>query len=305
MSVKTIDFTCKHDVLIRSADGMLLPMDTPYFEYDCIAPGTWRIRSDGDVSYLVEGEREAIVIDSGYGAGNLRDYCQTLTVKPLRCIINTHDHFDHTANNAYFDKAYMTEATRPLATIPYPSFDGIDFPRDYPVEIVKDGDKIDLGGRTLEVIEIPDHAVGSIALLDSRERILFSGDEITTGFKWVNGTVDTVLEQMKRLHGRKDEFDVIWTGQGESCSPHTIRQYVETMEYLLNGGTGEPGMGYFPPRRRAMEPDPQYAGITIYERGRTRPCDQKLDPKGGKGKGIHHVSRFGALVVYNPAKLRA
>ena len=71
----------------------------------------------------------------------------------------------------------MSAATKPLATIPFPSFAGIDFPRDYPVQIVGDGDVIPLKGRELLVFEIPDHAVGSLAFLDRKERILFSGDE--------------------------------------------------------------------------------------------------------------------------------
>lgn len=305
MSIQGIDFSCKHDVLIQDEDGTLLPMDTPYFECDCIAPGTWRIRSDGDVSYLVEGDQEAIVIDSGYGAGDIRAYCQSLTAKPVRCIINTHDHFDHTANNAYFDKAYMTKATRPLATIPYPSFEGIDFPRDYPVEIVKEGDKIDLGGRCLEVIEIPDHAVGSIALLDSRERILFSGDEITNAFKWINGSVAAVLEQMEKLCRRKDEFDVIWTGPGNSCEPHILNQYAETLRYILSGGEGEPGMGCHLPARQAKKQNPALIGRTVYERGAPRPGDQRQNSI-QKGRGdVYHVSRFGVLVIYHPDRLRA
>lgn len=44
----------------------------------------------------------------GYGAGDIRAYCQTLTKKPLSKIANTHHHFDHTANNSYFDLAYMS-----------------------------------------------------------------------------------------------------------------------------------------------------------------------------------------------------
>ncbi|MCD8124032.1 MAG: MBL fold metallo-hydrolase, partial [Lachnospiraceae bacterium] len=102
-----IDFSCKHDILIRDEDGTLRPMDEPYFESEKVADGTWRILSDGDYSYLVEGENEAAVIDSGYGCGNLREYCQTLTDKPVKIIFNTHDHFDHTANNSYFECAYI------------------------------------------------------------------------------------------------------------------------------------------------------------------------------------------------------
>ncbi|MCD7856234.1 MAG: MBL fold metallo-hydrolase [Clostridiales bacterium] len=291
MSAREIDFSCKHNVLIQDEDGVCLPVDVPYFESEYIAPGTWRIRTDGDAIYLVEGEREAIVIDSGYGVGNLRMYCQTLTQKPVHCIVNTHDHFDHTANNAYFEKAYMTEATRPLATIPFPSFAGIDFPRDYPVELVRDGDKIDLGGRTLEVLEIPDHAVGSIALLDSREGILFSGDEITASFKLINTSVENVLGQMRKLQSCKGEFDRICPGPGGPCGPEVIDQYAETLEYLLRGGKGAPGMGFLP---RRPQP-PSQGGPIVYDRFRARPCDMKIDQT---PRRLNHADLFGVLVIY-------
>ena len=158
-----IDFSCKHDIWLEDEDGSLQRMDEPFFKSWEIAPGTWKILSDGDFSYLLEGDDEAILIDSGYGAGNIREYAQSLTEKPLSRICNTHDHFDHTANNCYFDLAYMSAETRPLATRPFPSFQGIAFPRDYPVEIVDDGDVIPLTGRDLKVIKIPDHAVGQDA----------------------------------------------------------------------------------------------------------------------------------------------
>ncbi len=297
MQTKQIDFSCKHDVMIRNEDGLCLPMDVPYFESESIAPGTWRLHSDGDAMYLVEGEKEAIVIDSGYGAGNLREYCQSLTGKPIRGIINTHDHFDHTANNAYFPRAYMTAATRPLATRPFPSFAGIDFPRDYPVEIVKNGDRIDLGGRTLEVIEIPDHAVGSIALLDSRERILFSGDEIIGGFKMVNTSLENVRDQFRRVWQRRDAFDVIWPGPGGACRPELVKKYLDSIEYLLAGGEGKPGMGFSVQEAKAQTTDEN--GHTVYRRFQARPCDIKVDQKAGQQ---YHVDQFGALLIYQPAR---
>ena len=172
-----IDFSCKHDIWLEDEDGSLQRMDMPFFRAWPVAPGTWRILSDGDYSYLVEGDDEAILIDSGYGAGNIREFAGTLTDKPVSRIANTHDHFDHPANNSYFDLAYMSAQTQPLATRPFPSFEGIDFPRDYPVQLVTDGDIIPLAGRPLRVFFIPDHAVGSLAFLDEKERILFSGDE--------------------------------------------------------------------------------------------------------------------------------
>lgn len=302
MSVEVIDFSCKHNVLIMGPDGSCIPMDEPYFESELISPGTWRIRTDGDAIYLVEGDNEAIVIDSGYGAGNLRKYCQCLTDKPVYHIVNTHDHFDHTANNAYFEKAYMSEKTVPLATIPFPSFEGIDFPRNYPIEVVREGDKIELGNRTLEVFELPDHAVGSIALLDSREKILFAGDEIVSNFKKINGKIEEVLRQYKKLRNRKDEIRVIWPGPGEACSPDIIDQYIETFEYILNGGEAKPGFGMMGHGSKQDEKIGVPDGVIIYERFHARPCDMKLKHELGAST-LRHVDRFGTRIVFDDSNL--
>ena len=300
MSIDLIDFSCKHDVMIRNQDGTMLPMDVPYYESQLIAPGTWVIHSDGDASYLVEGDNEAIVIDSGYGAGNLRQYCRTLTSKPVNCIINTHEHFDHTANNAYFDKAYMSAAAVPLATIPFKSFEGIDFPRDYPIEVVKEGDIIDLGGRTLEIFEAPDHGVGSILMLDSREHILFSGDELGDFFKKVNTTVENVLGQLKKLQARIDDISAIWSGQGKCCRKEIIADYISALEYILDGGETEPGPGLpggGPKFFKSEDPS-----VTVYERFKARPCDMGIVHE--LGGDIRHMFVNGLLVMYDATKLR-
>jgi glyoxylase-like metal-dependent hydrolase (beta-lactamase superfamily II) len=185
----------------------------------------------------VEGDDEALMIDTGYGAGNIREYAQSLTDKPLRNVVNTHDHFDHTANNAYFDCAFMSEKTKPLATIPFPSFEGIDFPRDYPIQVIGEGYVFHLGGRNLEVFEIPDHAVGSIALLDDRERILFSGDEITAMGKRLNGSVERFLGFLKKLEARRGEYDRLCGGP-EILAADWIEKYIENMEHILAGNEG-------------------------------------------------------------------
>jgi glyoxylase-like metal-dependent hydrolase (beta-lactamase superfamily II) len=170
------------------------------------------------------------------------------------------------------------------------------------VEIVKEGDKLDLGGRTLEVIEIPDHACGSIALLDSRERILFSGDEVIGFFKKINGTIDKVLEQMKKLRDRNSEFDIIWPGPGDSCSPQIIDRYIETLEYLKAGGVGEPGFGLNFPQKEPQPESQPIEGKTIYDRFKARPCDQKVQNQ-SPDEEIYHINKFGILVIYDKAKL--
>ena len=53
--------------------------------------------------------------------------------------------------------------------------------KNYAINILKDGDVIDLGGRIVEVISIAAHHEGSIALLDRTDRLLFTGDELESG----------------------------------------------------------------------------------------------------------------------------
>lgn len=295
-----IDFSCKHDVMIEDPDGTLRPMDEPYFISEKIAPGTWRVRSDGDSSYLLEGSEQAIVIDSGYGAGSIRDYCQSLTDKPVKYIINTHDHFDHTANNSYFEKAYMTAASKELATIPFPSFEGIDFPRDYPVEIVKDGDVIDIGDRPLEIFELPDHAVGSIAILDTKQRILFSGDEINGGFKMINTTAENVRKQFQHIWDRKDDFDIICSGTSQTSPASVIQTYLDIFDEILAGNPGTPGFGFGGggPQDKKKEHDPD---MVVYERFHARPCDMKIEKD---KKDLRHIKKDGIMVMFTPDNVR-
>lgn len=235
-----IDFSCKHDVLLEDENGKRLPMDVPYFHSSLIAPGTWQISSDGDYFYLVEGENEALVIDGGYGCGNPRAYCQSLTEKPVKHIANTHDHFDHTANNCYFDCAYMSKETQPLATIPFPSFSGINFPRNYPVVIIDEGYVFDLGGREIETFKCPDHAVGSLLFLDKKEGILFCGDELCMPFgKELNGSVEHAYKMFGKLQDRIDEIKILYGGPGKG-EKDTIIRLRRNMKYIMSGHEGIP-----------------------------------------------------------------
>lgn len=234
-----IDFSCKHHILILNLDGSYSPMDEPFYQAEQIAPNTWKILSSGDFSYLVAGDNEAVSIDTGYGAGNIRDYLQTLTDKPVRNVINTHRHFDHTANNSYFEKALMHPAAFEYATIPYASFAGIDFPRNYERAALREGDVYDLGGRTLEVFWIPDHTPDGIALLDRKERIFFIGDELMPWGKELNVPLGTFVGYLEKLLAHRKEFDRMFAGAGET-DPAYLDRYYACAQAILGGEYGQP-----------------------------------------------------------------
>ena len=69
-NMEPIDHSCLHDILIEDEEGNIQPMDEPYFKAKEIAPGTWQVLSDGDYTYVLEGDDELICIDGGSGAGS-------------------------------------------------------------------------------------------------------------------------------------------------------------------------------------------------------------------------------------------
>lgn len=298
--MKEIDFSCKHDRLIRRPDGRLVPMDQPCYEATEIAPGTWQILSSGDYHYLLAGDGEAIAIDTGYGAGNLREFLEELCGLPVKSVINTHDHFDHTANNGYFDLAYMAEETIALATLPFPSFAGIDFPKAPAVKAVGDGHIIPLPGRELEIIKIPDHAVGSIAILDRKQRLLFTGDEFMPGIKWLNGTVESFLRNMKKLMAHRHEFDRLCGGPGIMDAEEADIHF-EAAKLMLTGEHGEKA----PPKSPPSLENEIVEGHIVYDCRAPHPEDRGGgDPKRIKAKP--HVFMYkGRRFEFDKSKLYA
>lgn len=150
--------------------------------------GTWFINfmNGTENMYLLEGDERALLIDTGYGAGNLRAFVEKLTNKPI-VVVNTHFHPDHAAGNGEFEIVYMSKGAEmdapstlnpgavpfDLTKLPYP---------DYQKIYVGEGDVIELGNRTIEVLDVkPAHCNSSLFFLDRKEGMLFCGDEIDAG----------------------------------------------------------------------------------------------------------------------------
>ena len=150
-------------------------------------PGPGRLPGWGYViSYLVLGNERAMLIDTGFGISDLKRYVKTLTDLPL-VVINTHVHPDHSGGNAQFGTVYVgeheTEETDDgvlFYQIPgqRDACDAVKRAGSYRFVHLHDGERIDLGGRVLRVVEIPGHTKGSIALFDENTGLLLSGDAI-------------------------------------------------------------------------------------------------------------------------------
>jgi glyoxylase-like metal-dependent hydrolase (beta-lactamase superfamily II) len=158
------------------------------------------------ISYLVLGEREALLFDTGMGIGPIARVVKELTSLPVT-VLNSHTHFDHVGGNADFERvlALDTPYTRanlrgfPPASLRGevadealcrglpPGFEAAAYhTRAWTAaRFVADGHRVDLGGRVLEVLHVPGHTPDAVALLDRAAGLLFTGDTFYEGPIWL------------------------------------------------------------------------------------------------------------------------
>lgn len=155
--------------------------------------------------WLIKGRKQDLLIDTGLGVSNLRQHIASLIDKPLLAIAS-HIHFDHSGSIHEFDHraihAAEAEALRTgdnyeaLCTpaqgwvleehfdvLPYEGFTVKQYAlhATEPTQVLQEGDVLDLGDRAFEVLHLPGHSPGCIALYEPRSQDLFSGDVIYDG----------------------------------------------------------------------------------------------------------------------------
>ncbi|MEG1860904.1 MAG: MBL fold metallo-hydrolase, partial [Bacteroidaceae bacterium] len=117
------------------------------------------------------------------------------TEKPVIAIA-THIHWDHIGGHRYFHEFYAHQEELSwlkgdfpltLETIKEMVTERCEMPKDYdintyeffqgtPTRLVKDGDTIDLGGRSIQVLHTPGHSPGHLCFWEEERGYLFTGD---------------------------------------------------------------------------------------------------------------------------------
>jgi glyoxylase-like metal-dependent hydrolase (beta-lactamase superfamily II) len=181
--------------------------------------------------------REGLIIDPGGSPRKILQAANEEWVK-IKFIVNTHSHVDHICGNAgvvketgaklvihELEKKSLTRVHKGLLNI---LLGGRPSPQ--PDILVKDGDSIEIGNSTLEVIHTPGHSRGGICLYG--ENNLFTGDTLFVGgigrTDLPGGSIEVLLDSIKnRLLVLPDET-IMWPGHnyGNSPSSTIIREKI-------------------------------------------------------------------------------
>lgn len=245
------------------------PEIDPYAEAYKFRENTWAIYSEsfdgmGDPwIYVINGPKKALIVDTGFGVGDLKGLVQKLIGDDQKEIIvaNTHSHFDHAYGNAQFDICYCHEDEEFLMRQTmnphiwdylydhetmegiYTEFDPRDIIpyKDYELRLLKSYECIDLGdGYLVECIPLRGHTTGQAGYLDHQTGCLFMGDTTSAGRAREgdphpeNGCVERLRDDFREIVKRIDEVSGVFPGHGPlDITPVILQYFLNALEAVI------------------------------------------------------------------------
>jgi glyoxylase-like metal-dependent hydrolase (beta-lactamase superfamily II) len=235
-----------------------VPVSDRWFEVYRPAPGVFAIyephQAEETIGYLIVGQKRALLFDTGMGISDVKKVITELTKLPI-LVLNSHTHDDHVGGNWEFDTVYGvdTDFTRNNAkgsredaqaeitpdqicgSLPK----GFD-PKAYvtrPWKItayIHDGERFDLGGRTIEVIATPGHTPDAISLIDRAHGLLFTGDTYYPAPIWLfrpETNLDAYAASIRRLAALAPQVKLVLGAHNiPVASPAVLAQLVAAFD---------------------------------------------------------------------------
>ncbi|MCC8080053.1 MAG: MBL fold metallo-hydrolase [Oscillospiraceae bacterium] len=205
--------------------------------------------------YAVNGRDKILLVDTGMGTGDLKAALNSISHGKPMLAVNTHGHADHAGGNDQFPEVMLHRGTyndisnveEERKTLPHDeAHAGVEKYKWSKVPVC-DGDIIDLGDRTLEVIETPGHTPGCICLLDKEDRALFCGDLVVSNdhcthmlayvewFKFSTVSIETFLRSLNKIKSRESEFDILLGGHDAfALDKKYLYELIELCESIIN-----------------------------------------------------------------------
>lgn len=280
--------------------------------YAYIQPdGTWWINNTG---FLV-GRRGVVSVDACATERRTRAYLaaiEAVTDQPVRTLVNTHHHGDHTFGNYLFDTATIVghdgiraamSAWGPPKSKPYwTEIDWGDIEIDLPFLTFRDEVVVYVDDLPCIIRHVGTaaHTSNDSVVWVPERRLLFSGDLLFNGGTpfLLQGSISGALVALEQLRGL--DAQTIVPGHGEVCGPEVIDAvvaYVQFVEELASRGHAA-GVD---PLRLAQETDlGEYAGLLDAERivGNLHRAYAELDGA-APGATIDYSAALTDMVTYN------
>lgn len=183
------------------ADGGLIKITDSVYSYTDVK-GAAAKNSFGANAGIIIGKDFLVAVDSLMSAQEARRFIKDIrkiSKKPVKFLINTHYHLDHSLGNSEFaklgaviiaqenDKANMQKAGEGMLQfakqmgLSDQDLQGTKL--SYPTLTFKERVTLDLGNNKIEILYLgPGHTSGSVLVYVPQEKVLFAGDTLFTAF---------------------------------------------------------------------------------------------------------------------------
>ncbi len=173
----------------------------------------------------------------------IKEFVEGRLNRPIRYVINTHYHTDHTIGNSLFPKARIVSHalcrqlldTRGRAALKEAQkanrdLQGVEISLPH-ITFVRGGVSVRSGRRTLQLIPLPGHSSDGIGVLVIEDRVLFAGDVMMPIPYLADGDYEQMVASLKSLPRMKLENLV--QGHGESVLRGEVGKAVRlNLQYL-------------------------------------------------------------------------
>ncbi|MEU7190960.1 MBL fold metallo-hydrolase [Streptomyces sp. NPDC045470] len=201
----------------------------------------WGLNNSG----VVATDEGVLLVDTCFTerrTARLREETARVSDAPVRYVVNTHHHGDHTFGNHQFPEAavighpYCREKiiSEGLAVVPY--FDTVewgDISVRPPTVLCEDRLTLSLGGLTAEVVPVaPAHTLGDVVVWLPGPRVLFVGDIIFNGCTPVitDGSLSGIRTALQTLRALRPE--VVVPGHGPLAGPEVFDAADEYFDFV-------------------------------------------------------------------------
>lgn len=193
--------------------------------------------------YIICDEKTKVggVIDPGDFTPSLLKAIDESGMKELKYILCTHGHFDHVQGVSRLKEKYpesevligeKDSGALGDGVLSLASLFGAPFYPCVADKVLKNGDKINIGDISFDVLNAPGHTEGGVMYYSKDQRIIFTGDTIFKGSvgrtDFHGGSMAVLFNTLQKIKKLPDDV-VIYSGHGEAT---TVKNETEYNMYL-------------------------------------------------------------------------
>jgi glyoxylase-like metal-dependent hydrolase (beta-lactamase superfamily II) len=188
-----------------------------------VAPNPGAFTFTGTCSYIL-GEGDVAIVDPGPAIdAHVEALLAAIAGERLRYVLVTHTHRDHSPAARILREATGATIAGCAPYAPPPDLavagPGLDASHDRdhaPDRVLAEGERVAIGGVTIEAVATPGHTANHLCFALTDERSLFTGDHVmgwaTTVVAPPDGSMGDYLASLEKLRGREDR--IYWPAHG-------------------------------------------------------------------------------------------